>query len=82
MGEWGDAGAAFDLAPKLGSVSDGRAANGGVMAGVKRAKTSTLKFCPRQGRGLNPARSLRKIATNGTPRIFPGSGNFQQSPAD
>ena len=41
MGEWGDAGAAFDLAPKLGAVSDGRAANGGVMAGVKKAKTST-----------------------------------------
>jgi hypothetical protein len=31
----GDAGAVFDLAPVLGLVSDQRAANGGVMAGVK-----------------------------------------------
>jgi hypothetical protein len=33
-GQKGDAGAAFDLAPKAGSVSDKRAANGGVMACV------------------------------------------------
>ena len=40
-GQKGDAGAVFDLAPKVGSVSDKRAANGGVMAGVKRAKKTT-----------------------------------------
>jgi xanthine dehydrogenase iron-sulfur cluster and FAD-binding subunit A len=37
----GDAGAAFDLAPELGSVSDRRAANGGVAACVKKAKKTT-----------------------------------------
>ena len=37
----GDAGAVFDLAPKVGSVSDKRAANGGVMACVKKAKKTT-----------------------------------------
>ncbi|MGA2541206.1 MAG: hypothetical protein ABSG78_06540 [Verrucomicrobiota bacterium] len=37
----GDAGAVFDLAPNFGSVSDKRAANGGVMACVKRAKKTT-----------------------------------------
>jgi hypothetical protein len=35
----GDAGAVFDLASILGLVSDRRAANGGVTAGVKKAKT-------------------------------------------
>jgi hypothetical protein len=40
-GQKGDAGAVFDLAPGLGSVSDKRAANGGVMAGVKKAKKTT-----------------------------------------
>jgi hypothetical protein len=34
----GDAGAVFDLAPKVGSVSDKRAANGRVAACVKKAK--------------------------------------------
>jgi hypothetical protein len=38
----GAAGAVFDLASKLGLVSDQRAANGGVMAGVKKAKTDNL----------------------------------------
>jgi hypothetical protein len=38
----GDAGAVFDLAANLGLVSDQRAANGGVMAGVKKAKTDNL----------------------------------------
>ena len=38
----GDAGAVFDLAPNVGSVSDKRAANGGVMAGVRKAKTNNL----------------------------------------
>ncbi len=52
------------------------------MAGVKTAKKIAQKFCPRQGRGLYPARSLRKIGTDGTPRIFPGSGNLPQSPAN
>jgi hypothetical protein len=37
----GDAGAVFDLAPKVGSVSDKQAANGGVMACVKKAKKTT-----------------------------------------
>jgi hypothetical protein len=37
----GDAGAVFDLAPKVGSVSDKRAANGGVMACEKKAKKTT-----------------------------------------
>jgi hypothetical protein len=40
-GHKGDAGAVFDLAPNLGSVSDKRAANGGVMACVKKAKKTT-----------------------------------------
>ena len=34
-GQKGDAGAVFDLAPKVGSVSDKRAANGRVMAAKK-----------------------------------------------
>jgi hypothetical protein len=34
----GDAGAVFDLAANLGLVSDQRAANGGVMAGVKKGE--------------------------------------------
>ena len=55
-GQKGDAGAVFDLAPKVGSVSDKRAANGGVMAGVKKAKTNNHHFTH-----FNPARSLRKI---------------------
>jgi hypothetical protein len=40
-GQKGDAGAVFDLAPEVGSVSDKRAANGGVMACVKKAKNTT-----------------------------------------
>jgi hypothetical protein len=40
-GQEGAAGAVFDLASKLGLVSDQRAANGGVMAGVKKGKTTT-----------------------------------------
>jgi hypothetical protein len=40
-GQKGDAGAVFDLAPRLGSVSDKRAANGGVMACVEKAKKTT-----------------------------------------
>jgi hypothetical protein len=37
-GQEGAAGAVFDLAPNLGLVSDQRAANGGVMAGVKKGE--------------------------------------------
>ena len=37
-GQKGDAGAVFDLAPNVGSVSDRRAANGGAMTCVKKAK--------------------------------------------
>ena len=37
-GQEGAAGAVFDLAPVLGLVSDWRAANGGVMAGVKKGE--------------------------------------------
>jgi hypothetical protein len=40
-GQKGDAGAAFDLAPNPGSVSDKRAANGAVTACVKKAKKTT-----------------------------------------
>ena len=40
-GQKGDAGAVFDLAPKVGSVSDKRAANGRVTACVKKAKKAT-----------------------------------------
>jgi hypothetical protein len=40
-GQGGDAGAVFDLAPKVGSVSDRRAANGGVMAAKKKAQKTT-----------------------------------------
>jgi len=81
-GQEGDAGAVFDLAPKVGAVSDERAANGGMMAGVKKAKDNHPKILPPAGPCFYPARSLRKIATDGTPRIFPGSGNFSQSPAN
>jgi hypothetical protein len=38
----GDAGAVFDLAPKVGSVSDRRAANGGVMACEKKGAENNL----------------------------------------
>jgi hypothetical protein len=41
-GQKGDAGAVFDLAPNPGLVSDKRAANGGVMACVKKAKKHNL----------------------------------------
>ena len=44
--------------PNLGLVSDQRAANGWVMAGVKKAKTNNLTNLPIHS---NPARSLRKI---------------------
>jgi hypothetical protein len=37
-GQEGAAGAVFDLAPNLGLVSDERAANGGVIAGVKKGE--------------------------------------------
>ena len=47
-GQKGDAGAVFDLAPGLGSVSDKRAANGGVMACVKKAKTNKLNEAGRR----------------------------------
>jgi hypothetical protein len=42
-GQNGDAGAVFDLAPKVGSVSDKRAANGGVMACVKKGEETQPK---------------------------------------
>jgi len=42
-GQKGDAGAVFDLAPKVGSVSDKRAANGGVAACIKKAKKTTMR---------------------------------------
>ena len=41
-GQKGDAGAVFDLAPKVGSVSDKRAANGGVMACEKKGAENNL----------------------------------------
>jgi len=41
-GQSGDAGAVFDLASKVGSVSDKRAANGGVMACVKDGAENNL----------------------------------------
>ena len=41
-GQKGDAGAVFDLAPNVGLVSDRRAANGWVMACVKKAKKNNL----------------------------------------
>jgi hypothetical protein len=41
-GQKGDAGAVFDLAPNVGLVSDKRAANGGGMACVKKAKKNNL----------------------------------------
>jgi hypothetical protein len=40
-GQKGDAGAVFDLAPEVGSVSDKRAANGRVTACAKKAKKTT-----------------------------------------
>jgi len=45
----------------LGSVSDQRAANGAVMAGVKMAKTNNLTNIPSNSK---PARSLRKIGSD------------------
>ena len=45
-GQEGDAGAVLDLASNLGLMSDQREAKGGVMAGVKKAKTNNLTFNP------------------------------------
>ena len=47
-GQWGDAGAVFDLAPKVGSVSDKRAANGGVMACEKKGEENNLNEAGRR----------------------------------
>jgi hypothetical protein len=44
----GDAGAVFDLASRLGSVSDKRAANGGVMACVKKGEENNLNEAGRR----------------------------------
>jgi hypothetical protein len=41
-GQKGNAGAVFDLASGLGSVSDKRAANGGVIACVKKGEENNL----------------------------------------
>ena len=56
-GQKGDAGAVFDLAPKVGSVSDKRAANGGVMACVKKAKKHNLNETGQAGHSLTLSRS-------------------------
>jgi hypothetical protein len=45
--ERGAAGAVFDVTANLGLVSDERAASGGVMAGVKKAKTDNLTLFAR-----------------------------------
>jgi hypothetical protein len=47
-GQKGDAGAVFDLAPKVGSVSDKRAANGGVMAGEKKGAENNVNEAGRR----------------------------------
>ena len=57
----GDAGAVFDLAFIVGSVSDQRAINGGVMAGVKKAKTNNLTNILFNSKA---SRSLRKIGSD------------------
>jgi hypothetical protein len=44
----GDAGAVFDLAPEVGSVSDKRAANGGVMACEKKGAENNLNEAGRR----------------------------------
>ena len=82
-GWWrGDAGAIF--APRLrcrrgvGRASSKRLGDGG----RKKGEDNHPKILPPAGPCFYPARSLRKIATDGTPRIFPGSGNFSQSPAN
>jgi hypothetical protein len=56
-GQNGDAGAVFDLAPKLGSVSDKRAANGGVMACEKKAKKHNLNETGQAGHSVALSRS-------------------------
>ena len=47
-GQKGDAGAVFDLAPKVGSVSDKRAANGGVMVCEKKGAENNLNEAGRR----------------------------------
>ena len=47
--------------PTIGPVSDQRAANGGVTACVKKAKTNNLTNIPFNS---NPARSQRKIGSD------------------
>ncbi len=67
-GPKGDAGAVFDLAPKVGSVSDKRAANGGVTVCVKKAQTNNVnearngewKMGARGRDGLTSARRVRR----------------------
>jgi len=71
----------FRYAPNLGAVSDGRAANGGVTAGVNWMKKENLTSLPPAGQWFWPARSLRKIAAGGH-GFFPARGNFPQSPAN
>jgi hypothetical protein len=41
------------------------------MACVKTMTTEILNFCPRQGRGFESSRSLRKIATDGIQHFRP-----------
>ena len=50
-GQKGDAGAVFDLAPRLGSVSDKRAANGRVTASVKKGEENNLNEAGRRAIG-------------------------------
>jgi len=72
-GQKGDAGAVFDLAPKVGSVSDKRAANGGVTAWVKKAQTNNVneagngewKMGARGRDGLTSARRVRRWPSPG-----------------
>jgi hypothetical protein len=49
-GQKGDAGAVFDLAPDVGSVSDKRAANGRVTACVKTGEENNLNEAGRMRR--------------------------------
>ena len=56
-GKGEDAGAISALAPDFGWVSDERAANGGVMAGVKKAKKTNLVKSPNPSSPLHAQRA-------------------------
>jgi len=76
-GQDGDAGAVFDLAPKVGAVSDERAANGGMMAGVKQAKDNHPKILSPAGPFFILPGVCGKLPRTGHPGFFPVVATFR-----